>query len=236
MNAMASTISRSPSSAVAAVAAAGLLGLAAPGQAGTISKTNTTGGLADGSSFTRNITFTAADLGSETIITDLDVTIDFAKYSNTVPGWSGLADIEFVLTSPAGTSFTLVSNKDGTEIVAADAHDSLDAVFSTNFDSAVTFDQSAAQPVNANRKTITPGTFRPDDATQGSLDLFNGESALGTFSLFIEDDYAGNPLRFDAFTLDITTTAAAVPEPTAALGATAMFGLATLRRRRRAAV
>ncbi len=217
----------STSTTILAALAAALLGLAVPGQAATVTATNTNGGVADGSSFTRDVTFTAGDLGGQTIITDLDVTIDFAKISaGCIPF---LDEIEFVLTGPAGTNFTLISNSINTAIVAADNFDTFDSGFA-NFDGAVTFDQSAAPPVDFDPNLIPSGTFRPDDDTQGSLNLFNGESALGTFTLFIQDDFTGGPLRFDAFTVTLTT--AAVPEPTAALGATAMLGLAALRRRR----
>ena len=214
----------------AALVAATLLGLAAPADAATVSATNSIPGVADDSSFTRDVTFTAGDLGGQTIITDIDVTIDFAKFSNTVVLAPFYNQVEFVLTSPSGTNFTLISNSGGTEIVA---DDDFITFFqgSGGYDGVVTFDQSAAQPVDFNRNQIPSGTFRPDDDTLNSLDLFNGESALGTFTLFIEDDSFGNPLRFDSFTVTLTTTA--VPSPTAALGGLAMLGLTALRRRGR---
>ena len=86
--------------------------------------------------------------------------------------------------------------------------------------------------MNANPNNLTSGTFRPDDNTSNSLDIFNGESALGTWSLFIEDDVGADGLSFYEYTLSITTEAQAVPEPTSAVVIGFAGSLLLMRRRR----
>ena len=86
--------------------------------------------------------------------------------------------------------------------------------------------------MNANPNNLTSGTFRPDDNTSNSLDIFNGESGLGTWSLFIEDDVGADGLSFYEYTLSITTEAQAVPEPTSAVVIGFAGSLLLMRRRR----
>ena len=192
-----------------------------------VSQTNSTTGFFDSSSGTREVVFNAEDFSGTTgIVTDVDISISFAKSDNNsfVPQGGQLGtgtpfhnETEFALTSPTGTSFTLISNNGDTEIVPADSFESFNTGDSGGFQGTILFDQDAAAPVNADPNNLTSGTFRPDDNTSNSLDIFNGESALGTWSLFIEDDIGLDGLSFYEYTLTITTEAQAVPEPTSAV-------------------
>lgn len=192
--------------------------------AGVVTATNSTDGFFDNTSSTRTFTFNLADFGGgSTTVADVDISIFFAKSNDSSfvpeggtisPGFPFLREIEFVLTSPAGTSFTLISNAGDTELVPADSFASF-GIGSNGFKGTILFDQSAANPVDVNPNVLSAGTFRPDDDTLNSLDIFNGESAVGTWSLFIEDDAGGQVLSFYEATLKITTEASTsvVPEP-----------------------
>ena len=172
-----------------------------------VSQTNSTTGFFDSSSGTREVVFSAADFSGTTgIVTDVDISISFAKSDDNsfVPQGGQLGtgtpfhnETEFALTSPTGTSFTLISNGFGIETVPADSFASFN-VGSTgsSFQGTILFDQDAAAPVNADPSNLTSGTFRPDDNTSNSLDIFNGESGLGTWSLFIEDNVGADGLSF----------------------------------------
>ena len=208
-----------------------------------VSQTNSTTGYFDSSSGTREVVFNAEDFsGTSGIVTDVDISISFAKSDNNsfVPQGGQLGtgtpfhnETEFALTSPTGTSFTLISNGFGIETVPADSFASFNpGDYGSNFQGTILFDQDAAAPVNADPNNLTSGTFRPDDNTSNSLDIFNGESGLGTWSLFIEDNIAGDGLSFYEYTLTITTEAQAVPEPTSAVVIGFAGSLLLMRRRR----
>ena len=208
-----------------------------------VSQTNSTTGYFDSNSGTREVVFNAEDFsGTSGIVTDVDISISFAKSDNNffVPQGGQLGsftpfhnETEFALTSPTGTSFTLISNVGGTEIVPADSFASFNpGGTGSGFQGTILFDQDAAAPVNADPNNLTSGTFRPDDNTSNSLDIFNGESGLGTWSLFIEDNVGADGLSFYEYTLTITTEAQAVPEPTSAVVIGFAGSLLLMRRRR----
>ena len=206
--------------------AAGLTALAvvlsaAGADAAMVTRTNTLDGFADNSSFNRAITFTAADFaGGSSILTDLDVSVFFAKSNNNsfVPEGSAinsgtpfLNEIHLMLTAPDGTtSVTLISNDTtGT-----------DQSFNTGdagFKGTITFDQSAATVVNADPDLLTPGTFRPASPPGQSLNMFTGLNAIGTWNLFIGDDVGADGLSFYEYSLTARTESVvdggAVPEP-----------------------
>ena len=192
--------------------------------AAIVTESNTSNGTADNFEFTRQVTFNAADFGTDgTIIGDVNVSINFAKSNDasfvpdgTAPsaGTPFLNQIEFTLMSPTGTLFTLISNAGLNERVAADST----ASFGTGagngpFQGRINFDQQAATAVNADPNMLTPGTFQPANNTINSLNIFNGEDATangGTWTLFIENDASGRVLSF----YDFNVTIQSVPEPT----------------------
>jgi hypothetical protein len=216
------------------------------GEGAVVTKTNSTDGFFDNTSGTRSVSFAAGDFGGDfTTVLDVNVSISFAKSNNNsfvpetgsfTPGISFLNELEFVLTSPAGTQFTLISNAGDTELVAADNFESFGAI-SAGFKGTVLFNQSALFDVDVLPNLLVPGTYRPDDDTANSLNIFNGESALGNWTLFLEDDGNFDGLSFYEYSVIITTAAAPVPEPSSLLlcgmgGSLLAWGAA--RRRRQA--
>lgn len=190
--------------------------LAAPAAAGTITLTNAIAGNFDGNSGTRGFTVTGLESGFGTgVIVDVDISINFAKadgqdfdppYPTGNPYYN---EIRFQLFAPSTEPVFLIGPGTFTSGVG------------TGFDGTITFDQSAADAVNA-FGVPTAGTFRPSGA--GSLNDFNGDTALGFWSLFIQDTAGSDSLRFRSATLTITTEdaeLAPVPEP----GTLSLFGL-----------
>ena len=122
-----------------------------------VSQTNSTTGYFDSNSGTREVVFNAEDFsGTSGIVTDVDISISFAKSDNNsfVPQGGQLGrftpfhnETEFALTSPTGTSFTLISNDGGTEIVPADSFESFNSGDIGGFQGTILFDQDAAVPV-----------------------------------------------------------------------------------------
>lgn len=192
----------------------GLIGLfvaVRPVSAGTFSGTNATSGLFDGSVGNRQISFSGLEAGfGSGVISDLNVSIDYAKADGqglSLPFPTGrpfFNEIHFALIAPNGEIV---------ELIAANSFN--DGLEGTNFDGVQTFDQAAANVVNLNPDLPTVGTFRPTGP--GSLNDFNGDSALGTWTLFIEDTVGDDALRFRSFTLNITTRDNTVPEPSSML-------------------
>jgi hypothetical protein len=189
----------------------------------TLLKSNTTTGYFDASSGTRSITFTEAELGSELYIADINVTIDFAKDGSDtfVPpeilplelGDPNFNEMRFILTHPSGTSVTLIDFESFNDWEAPGGQ--------YFFQGSITFDQSAALPVNFDPDHVTPGTFRP--ATNGgNLDSFLSENAIGTWSLLIADNDDDDGLSFYSYSIKLTT----VPEPSSfVLASIGLLGL-----------
>jgi len=196
--------------------AMGLLGISAiglmatPSHAVSISKTNSVFGVVDGSTITRDVTILPGDvLPGPGTITDVNVTIDFAKCDGTVTsgagggctggGFSFNREIVFKLTSPDLTVVDLVlqgtyfGQTPGARVV-------------------VMFDDAAASPVGGG--LLVGGPFQP----VGFLASFNGGNAVGVWSLLIQDTVGADPLGIYSYTLDVNTaTAAPVPEPSTML-------------------
>jgi len=196
-----------------------LLLTVSPLYADRIEATNSTFASVDGDTRTtppdftaikRNVTFTGAELDfGSGIIEDVNITIDFSKLSDNVPPFPPqpwYSEIGFALKSPNGTIVELIPI--GTFLDPFDVPFIFDNT--PGFDGIVTLDDAAAAAVNNGTIAGRPnaGTFRPINA----LSAFNGENALGTWELWIEDSISVNPLLFNSMTLSIQT-AAIVPEP-----------------------
>lgn len=187
------------------------------------SYSNTTYGVFDGSSGDRSVTVTAADVapGAGTLL-DVNITIEFSKCGGAVIGETGSAcvdggfsfndEIVFQLTSPNGTIINLVEENtfSGQEPGAGRL--------------SIIFDDEAIDPIGGS--AIVAGSFIPVQA----LSAFDGESAIGVWTLTLVDTFTDDPLEFFSFTLRL---AADVPEPiTLSLLGAGMAGMAVLRRRR----
>jgi hypothetical protein len=208
-----------------ALAAAVLVASVPSAEAGLITLTNSTFGNFDASSGTRSVTVTGLESGFGTgEILDVNVSVDFTKADGegvnppASPGTPFYNEIVFRLTSPFATTVNLIS---------AGSFNSGSS--GTLFNGVITFDQAAAQVVNVNPNQPSAGTFRP----VGNLNSFNGGTALGNWTLFIQDTVAADSLRFRSFTANITT-ADPIPEPaTLTLTALGLAAAAARHRRRR---
>lgn len=215
-----------------------LLAMAGSLRADTVTATNSTTGLFDLSSGTRTVTFTGFEPGFGTgTILDVNISINFAKadgesFSPPFPGGIPFFnEMAFHLTSPDGTVVQLIG------LLSWDV-----GIDAGPFDGTITFDDEAALVVNFGAVPAA-GTFRPTGP--GALSDYDGESALGTWTLFMEDTFELDALRFRSFTLTVETTGGEeetprseeptngqIPEP-AGLGLLGLFALGLLRRIRR---
>ena len=94
----------------------------------------------------------------------------------------------------------------------------------------ITFDDLAGSVLPA---IPTNGTFQP----VGTLANFNGEDAVGTWSLLFSDIASNGPLGLHSFSLTVETDMSAVPEPsTIFLFGSGLAGLAVWRYKKRTAV
>ena len=183
-----------------------MLGCVATADAGFL-VSNSTPGLFDASSGTRQVTVTGTEVGFEPTVTDIDVIINFAKadgesfnppFPNGTPFHN---EIVFRLTSPGGTTVTLI---------AAGSFNTGSGIF----DGVIRFDDAASSLVNVNPNTPQSGTFRPTGP--GTLADFNGQLTTGNWTLFIQDTVGADALRFRSFDLVVNggpAVVSAVPAP-----------------------
>ena len=171
-------------------------------EATTVSKTNNTAGFADDNTLTRTVIFTEdIDFVANSVIQDVNIAINFEKIDGTCPTHGGgnayNGEIFMYLESPTGTQVALVE----------DAWNSAGSGTGTTYPgiaygglAAVTFDDWAATTVGG--LVPTSGTFRPVEP----LSAFQGETPLGTWTLYAGDSVLGDPLCFYEFTLTIDAT------------------------------
>lgn len=168
-------------------------------QAATRSKTNSTDGIADGSTLVREVTFAPSDFTNGASIVDLGISIDFEKVDTGCGVYTGNnvfnREIFMVLSSPQGTDVVLVEDVLNSGGSGASSTYSSNSVY--NGQVTVTFDDQTAQLVGGSAPTN--GTFRPIEP----LSAFNGEDPVGTWSLKLGDSGAGEPLCFYEYTLTI---------------------------------
>jgi len=175
-----------------------------PASAGTIVLSDLSGGIFDGSSGTRNVTVTGLEPGYGTgTILDVNIAITFSKIAHQdnpfVPESAFFSEIEFKLTGPAGTTTTLIREGSWDNVEGS-------------FGGTITFDDAAPNVVNSQSKPVA-GTFRP--VAPETLAQFNGQLALGSWSLFIRDTFPQDPLILSGYTLTIRTADVPAADPVA---------------------
>ena len=163
--------------------------------------------------FTKVETISVADNGAASsstnpvgglggLVTDVDVRLGVVAHNRP-------DDFDIELVSPDGTAVVLMS----------------DACDSVPLEGGLTFDQSATaaipdeaecgltshQPADHSAVSDTDAWPVTPDGT--SLDLFNGENANGTWTLYITDDQAGQTGSVEDWTLDIDVGTSAVLLP-----------------------
>ena len=193
------------------------LGASANASVITVSDTFSPVVVVDASSATRTLL-----VGSGGAITDVDVFVDFTKCDSPInsngdcvgTGFSFNGELGLAVTSPGGTVVNLVCNGSN---CSPDTYSGS----TPGARVGVTFDDEAATAVGGS--SLVSGTFRPAEL----LSLFDGEDALGTWSITISDNVGADPASLNAWTLQITT----VSEPAVlSLMALALLGFAMRRR------
>ncbi len=167
-------------------------------------KTNNSGSQVDNAMITRSVTFNAADFSGSTIVTDVNILINWGIAQTACPAPSGAfafsEETAFILVDPSGVIRVPL---------VVDAYDATGLGFAagptySGFNSvvvSVTFDHQAS--VIAGVGDPVSGTFIPDyvSPTGFILNTFNGINAVGTWTLEIYDGNPGFPLCFDSYSL-----------------------------------
>jgi hypothetical protein len=179
-------------------------------EAQTVTRSNSTDAIVDGGEVTRDVTFLATDFASGAVVSDLVVTLDFAKVASDgaapmcgPPPVNGLPPVNFAehneevyyeLASPAGTSIDLISAGTYT------------AGLGFGGQVQVELSDAASSPVGGT--VPTSGSFRPSQP----LSTFDGEDPVGTWTLTIGDLFGADAHCF--YNVDIAVTADSPTTPT----------------------
>jgi hypothetical protein len=167
-------------------------------EAQTVTRSNSTDGFADANEITRDVTFPSTDFASGAPVSDVIVTLDFAKIDDsfgegtcgpppTSGGGEANRELYYKLTSPQGTTIDLISAGTYT------------ADFGFGGEVVVTLSDAAATAVGGG--VPTSGTFRPSQP----LSTFDGEDPGGTWTLTIGDTRLEDANCF--YNVDIAVTA-----------------------------
>jgi len=203
------------------IAAAILTSVACAGASAAVVATNTTYGDIDGTAATR-----ALNVTSRGTITDLNITVEFSKCDDPPIGPNGTRcqgignpfeqEFRLALIGPDGRQVDLVA-----PFVTYDGSGRGAGRVSVSFDDEAA---SAAGP------RIQAGSFRPAQA----LSAFDGMDTFGSWTLYLQDFFPGDPLEFYSAQLDISFDPAPVPEPATLAMLGLGLGLIGMRRARKA--
>lgn len=177
-------------------------------------------------------TFTTTIVSAETIA--------LAGNGNVILSLTGIAhnwvgDLSFVLThADTSTSVTIFDRPGVPDFSSLGYKANLTGAYAFGSGYAANF-ESAAAIANASNSNIPSASYFPE----GNLNLFNGQSAGGTWTLFATDRASGDLVNTSwTWTLQVQTApavapASSTPEPGSfALAAGALAALALRRRRR----
>ncbi|MEM6299071.1 MAG: choice-of-anchor D domain-containing protein [Bacteroidota bacterium] len=198
----------------------GIIGLfSATNIIGQVTQSNATGGSVDGGVVDQTVTFSAGDFSGTTNVTDVNLTITWSG-----PGISGFAFTEEMalrLVSPSGTTVDLVQDAQG--VITGNSGQTVTYQGTSPFSATTTFDDEASIPTNDTPET---GSFQP----QNSLSAFDGESAIGMWTIRVGDgSTAGGFLTLNWTQIDvILNTPAPAPVISVSGTATTDFGLVTV--------
>lgn len=195
---------------------------ACAGASATVVATNTTYGVIDGSETTRLLNVTARGT-----ILDVNIAIEFSKCDDPPIGPSGNAcrgggspaenEFNLILIAPNGERVTLVESFDTYTVGGSGT--GVGRVL-------VTFDDEAAAAAGPR---VAAGSFRPEQM----LSAFDGMDLYGPWTLFLQDEFPGDPLEFFSASLDITYAPKPVPEPATLAMLGLGLGLMGMRARRK---
>lgn len=197
---------------------------------------NTVGAIPDGSSagLARSLVINAAGQA----ITNVQVNVNI---SATTGGTAFLGDLYAYLTN--GTDLAILANRPGSRTGSPSGY-SDDQSMNVSFSQLGTADfhnyrlalnGSHTIPLSglltgiweADGRLVDPASVLDTSPRTAGLDVFNGDTGDGTWSLFVADMSSGATHQLNSWSLEITT----IPEPSAAFLAAAA-ALLTVRRRR----
>lgn len=170
------------------------------------------------------------------VITNLSVSINFGTLGGGVRGHTYVGDLRATLTGPGGS--IVLFDRPGVPASTFGDSSNLSGIYRWS-DTGGNF-STAAQAVN-NNSVVANGNYRAQAANDSFLSFattFAGSSTAGTWTLRLTDLASSDTGGFLSWTLDIQSSPAAVPEPSAALClVTTLLGAvwATSRSRRREA-